>query len=87
MEGEIMKNRRLIELREKANLTQKQLAEIIGISQSMIARIERGDREPRKHIKMQLAKFFGVTVEWLFYEQVEYLESYNTLTPTGTDGE
>lgn len=80
-----MKNQRLIELREKAGLTQKQLAEAVAISQSMIARIENGDREPRKLIKIQLAKFFNVTVEWLFYEQIEYLQSYKELNPTGTE--
>lgn len=72
-----MKNQRLIELREKAGMTQEQLAEAIGISQSMIARIENGDREPRKLTKIRLAKLFGVTVEWLFYEQIDYHESCN----------
>lgn len=53
----------------------------------MIARIESGDREPRKHIKVRLAKFFSVSVEWLFYEQIDDLESYNQATePTGTEG-
>jgi DNA-binding XRE family transcriptional regulator len=79
-----LKNQRLIELREKAGLTQEQLAKVIGISQSMIARIENGDREPRKMTKIQLAKFFGVTVEWLFYEQVDYQGSCQLAT--GTDG-
>lgn len=70
-----MKNERLIDLRVKAGLTQEQVAEAIGISQSMIAHIEAGRREPRKHIKIRLANFFGVSVEWLFYEQCDYLKS------------
>jgi DNA-binding XRE family transcriptional regulator len=65
-----MKNQRLIELRGKAELTQGQLADKIGVSQSMVARIEAGAREPRKQVKIELANFFHVTVEWLFYEQL-----------------
>lgn len=81
------KNMRLIELREAANLTQEQLAEAIGVSQSMIARIEAGSREPKRAIKIALAKFFKVSVELLFYEQVNDQGSYNTTQqPTGTDG-
>ena len=63
-----MENKRLKKAREKRNLTQEQLANIIGISQSMIARIEAGQREPRTPVKLKLARFFGTTVEWLFYE-------------------
>jgi DNA-binding XRE family transcriptional regulator len=66
-----MKNQRLIDLREEAGLTQEQLAEMIEVSQSMIARIESGDREPRKQIKIKLASFFKVKVDWLFYEQFD----------------
>lgn len=70
-----MKNQRLIELREKSELTQDQLAEKVGVSQSMVARIESGDREPRKKVKIELARLFNVTVEWLFYEQIHDLRS------------
>lgn len=76
-----MKNQRLIDLRKNSGLTQGQLGEIIDVSQGMIARIEAGNREPRKPIKIKLAKHFKVTVEWLFYEQVDYQRSC-----TGTDG-
>lgn len=73
-----MKNERLIMLREKAELTQEQLGEQVGLSQSMIALIEAGRREPRKKYKIKIAKFFNVTVEWLFYEQNDDLKSYQT---------
>lgn len=35
----------LEELRHKANLTQAELAEMTGVSQPMIARLERGDQD------------------------------------------
>lgn len=88
----VMKNQRLSELRERAELTQEQLAQRIGISQSMIARIESGEREPRRATKLKLARIFETTVEWLFYEQVDVLraleaiEHADTLDPTGTEG-
>lgn len=75
------KNERLIELRCKYNLSQKELAEAIGISQSMIARIEAGEREPRRDIKIKLARYFRVSVEWLFYETFDDHKAY-----TGTEG-
>lgn len=64
-----MKNQRLASKRAELGLTQGQLAEKVKISQSMIARIESGDREPSKEIKIEIAHCFNVTVEWLFYEE------------------
>lgn len=65
-----MKNERLIALRVREDLTQDQLADKVGLTQSMIARIEAGKREPGKQYKIALAVLFSVTVEWLFYEQI-----------------
>jgi DNA-binding XRE family transcriptional regulator len=83
--GDNMKNQRLINLRENAGLTQEQLADMAEVSQSMIARIESGKRDPRKLIKVKLASIFKVKVDWLFYEQVDDQQSYNSLS-TGTEG-
>lgn len=66
----ILRNERLVTLRDSRNLTQEELGERVDLTQSMIARIESGKRDPRKEHKIKLAKFFGVTVEWLFYEQI-----------------
>ena len=81
--GDSMKvpNKRLEELRKTANLSQQQLADRVGVSQSMIARIEAGERDPRTDIKIKLATFFSVSVEWLFYEIL-----YDHQTSTGTEG-
>ncbi len=78
-----MKNKRLAGLREDAGLTQEQLADIVGVSQSMIARIEAGDREPRRHTRIKLASIFKVKVDWLFYEQTDDQGSCKE-KPTGT---
>ena len=64
-----MENKRLVKMREQKNLTQIQLAQIVGISQSMISLGERGEREFDDITKAKLASFFGVTVQWLFFDQ------------------
>lgn len=64
-----MENKRLAKLREERNLTQIQLAQEVGISQSMISLGERGEREFDDATKAELANFFGVTVQWLFFDQ------------------
>lgn len=61
-------NNRLVTLRKEAGLTQEQLADKIGVSQSMIAHCEAGTRDLGKVNKIKLAHFFNVTVDYLFYE-------------------
>ena len=61
-------NHRLVALRKDSRLTQEQLASKIGVTQSMIAHCEAGTKDPGKENKIKLASFFGVTVEYLFYE-------------------
>ncbi|HEQ3553527.1 MULTISPECIES: helix-turn-helix domain-containing protein [Bacillus] len=63
-----MVNKRLIKLRKDLDLSQEELAEIIGVHQTMISKWELGLKDPNKAHKIQLAKFFKVTVEYLFYE-------------------
>lgn len=62
-----MKNERLVALR--ADLTQKEMAEEIGIPVSTYAMIESGRRFPRKTLQAKLAKHLGVTVDYLFFAE------------------
>ncbi|GMA98829.1 helix-turn-helix transcriptional regulator [Pelosinus sp. IPA-1] len=64
-----MKNKRLIQKRRELKLTQKQVALAIEISQSMLSLAESGDRTLDDANKIKLAKFYRVTVEWLFFEE------------------
>lgn len=66
-----MKNTRMITLREANNWTQEQLGQAVGLTQSMIARTESGEREPSKDHRIAIAKKFGVSVEYLFYSEDE----------------
>ncbi len=56
---------RIKELRQETNLTQTELANKIGISQAGIAKWETGDRDPSTDCVILLAKFFGVTTDFL----------------------
>ena len=57
--------RRLRDLREDHDKTQSEIAEILGTSQTMYARYERGANElPIRHL-LTLADYYGVTTDYL----------------------
>lgn len=59
-----MKIGRIIkELREDKELSQMQLSDLTGISQSAIARYELGKTEPKASDIIKLAKFFDISTE------------------------
>jgi transcriptional regulator with XRE-family HTH domain len=53
------------ELREEANLTQKELAQRAGISASWLSRIESGDYDPTWSSMRKVATGLGVSMETL----------------------
>lgn len=56
---------RLRGLREDNDLTQTQVAEVLGTSQTMYARYERGANEmPIRHL-VTLCKFYNVSADYL----------------------
>lgn len=55
--------RELIELRSANKITQKQLEELSGIKQPMIARIENGDSMPRIDTLLKLLEPMGLTLK------------------------
>lgn len=57
----------LSELRGEYNLTQKELAEKTGISESAIAMYEVGERTPSLKRAKILADFFDVSIEDIFF--------------------
>lgn len=59
---------RLVEERHKKNISQLQAAREAGISQSMLAMMEKGSRFGTDATKVKLAKFYGVSVEYLFFD-------------------
>lgn len=57
---------KLKERREALGLTQRQVAEKIGIAESAYQRYERGVREPSISMALRLAKALNATVEELY---------------------
>lgn len=56
---------RIRTLREELFLTQSQLAEKINIAVSSISQYESGDRTPSDEVKIKLANFFDVSLDFL----------------------
>ena len=50
-------------LREDNDLTQKQVAEVLGTSQTMYARYERGANELPLHHLITLCRFYNVSAD------------------------
>jgi transcriptional regulator with XRE-family HTH domain len=73
-----MRGDRLRSLREAQNLTQKDLAERLHISESQIFRYEKDDIEPRADVVVKVAEYFNVTADYLLglsEEQGVYVKS------------
>lgn len=56
---------KLKELRQQAGLTQKQLAEQIGVTKSVISFYERSERTPSPDVLRKLASVFHVSTDFL----------------------
>lgn len=56
---------RLIELREKSDLSQVEAAKEFGVVVRAYQRYEYGEREPRLSTLMRMADFYGVSLDYL----------------------
>ena len=56
----------------RGDRTQKEIAAALGITKSSWAMYERDERVPRDEVKIRIAKYFGKSVEELFYTQIEH---------------
>ena len=50
-------------LRKKNRITQRELANALHISQTSVSKYERGESEPDLAMVIEMADFFGVTVD------------------------
>lgn len=65
-------------LRERDNLTQIELADLIGVNPVTLSRYETGDRKPKIDKLEKMAEVFGVTVNYLRGDE----DNKNTVTIT-----
>ncbi len=61
----MMLGKRLKELREHRKLTQADVAKALGIDRTTYGKYETGDSSPHYEKLIQLADFFGVSVDYL----------------------
>lgn len=62
---------RIRDLREDKDLTQKQLAEILGMSQTGYSKYETGENDIPTHILIKLADFYGTTTDYILGRTAE----------------
>ena len=63
------KNLRLKSARAALDLSQQQLAEIVGVSRQTINVIENGDYNPTINLCISICKVLGKTLDELFWEE------------------
>lgn len=56
---------RLQQLRKKSGLTLRELSEQVNITAAALSSYEKGTKEPSLSFTMKLAKFYGVSIDWL----------------------
>lgn len=54
---------RIKELREKAKLTQAELADLLGVKRVTVSQWERGENKPRIDTLIKMSKLFQVTTD------------------------
>jgi len=57
--------KRIRDLREDHDKTQQEIADILGTSQTMYARYERGANELPIHHLVTLCKYYGVSADYI----------------------
>ena len=62
---EVLLGQRLKELREERGLTQKQLADSLGLNSVTYLHYEKSQHEPPLAVLIEMAKFFDVSTDYL----------------------
>lgn len=57
--------RRIRDLREDRDLTQKQIAQMLGMSQTGYSKYETGENDIPTSVLIKLADFYGTSVDYL----------------------
>lgn len=66
-----MEKKTLATLRAERNLTQRALAKELNIANSSIAMYETGERLPTLKIAIEIANYFGVSVESISFPKLD----------------
>lgn len=66
-----MKNLRLKSARARKDLSQQELADLVGVSRQTINAIEKGDYNPTIRLCLAICHVLGKTLDELFWEELE----------------
>lgn len=76
---------KLSELRRENNITQKNAAEALGISQALLSHYEKGIRECHLDFVVKAAQFYGVTTDWLLGHSGRKYPEHTLFDPSDSD--
>lgn len=90
IEGEIMETRKFAEtitkLRKEKGLTQKQSAEVFGVSDKAVSKWERSEAMPDVSLLPAIADFYGISIDELLQGEIkEKREENNSFSQNGTE--
>ncbi|MGM9534055.1 MAG: helix-turn-helix transcriptional regulator [Intestinibacter sp.] len=66
-----MTKKTLAELRAEKNLTQRALAKELNIANSSIAMYETGERVPTLKIAIEIANYFDIPIESIYFPKLD----------------
>lgn len=69
----------------RAGKSRKEVADAVGISLSALTMYELEERIPRDEYKIKLASYYGVSIEWLFFNS-EMSHNVSLSTPQRIKG-
>ena len=67
--GVLMKNLKLKAARAGRDLSQQELADLVGVSRQTISAIEKGDYNPTINLCVKICRALGRTLDELFWEE------------------
>lgn len=67
-----MKRICLQKIRKDKNLTQEEVAKLLGITTVFYGMLERGERNPSLDLAKSIADLFGTTIEKIFFDNELY---------------
>lgn len=79
-----MLGKRLKAIREERQLTQKDLATLLGMTPKAISFYELGERQPSNELLLKLAQYFGVSTDYLLGLEKEESPKVNRIPVLGT---
>ena len=82
MRNDMLKYRRLRDLREDKNLSQKEIARFLGISQNTYSRYETNERNIPIDLLCKLADYYKTSVDYLL-ERTDETTPYPEKRPMG----